>query len=285
MDHVALAFIQSLNRMIEQVGLIVIPFEILLIIGLSRNIFQREIFVNLFCGGCIFSLFTLLDGYRTGWAIDYFTHYSLLVFDASDGWRLALWIIAHVLVGDLCFYIFHRIAHTKYFFMVDHVVHHSSTEFNFVTNLRVSFVSAFYSWTPLIIPVLLGFNPAMLFACFSLANAVPFFCHNQWVKKLGWVEYVFNTPSHHRVHHASNECYIDKNFGGMFIIWDRLFGTYADEQEPVKYGVRGSSPTGNPLKILFHGWLELLLIIWMKLLAISIFKACRATLESRLKQF
>ncbi|RZA00266.1 MAG: sterol desaturase family protein, partial [Moraxellaceae bacterium] len=81
------------------------------------------------------------------------------------------------------------------------------------------------------------------------------------IKKMGWLEYIFNTPSHHRVHHASNLCYINKNFGGMFIIWDRLFGTYAEEIEPVVYGISYIKPSANPLKVLFGSWLTLSRII------------------------
>ena len=81
--------------------------------------------------------------------------------------------------------------------------------------------------------------------------------HNNYVGKLGWLEYIFNTPSHHRVHHGINPQYIDKNFGGMLIIWDRLFGTYAEEIEPVIYGVVGMEPTQNPIKVLLRGWVIL----------------------------
>ncbi|MDZ7923839.1 MAG: sterol desaturase family protein [Marinagarivorans sp.] len=81
--------------------------------------------------------------------------------------------------------------------------------------------------------------------------------HNNYVGKLGWLEYIFNTPSHHRVHHGINPQYIDKNFGGMLIIWDRFFGTYEEEVEPVIYGVVGMEPTRNPIKVLLRGWVIL----------------------------
>lgn len=257
MDEVVLQLVNTTRHMIEVVGTVVIPAQILLLMLIRRRVFQSEIFVNLACGGAIFLLYRIWNlGF--GFHVAHLTH-AYAVLDWRGQVPDAVWFIVHVLVGDLCFYLFHRLAHTRIFFLLDHSVHHSSTELNYTTNLRVSVFSPVYSWWPLLLPVLLGFDPVLLFACFGLANAVPFFLHNEHIKKLGWLEILFNTPSHHRVHHASNPCYIDKNFGGMLIIWDRLFGTYADEVEHVTFGVRHWQPSGNPLKVMFRGWWELAL--------------------------
>lgn len=255
-QEIALPLVSAITHMIEMVGTVVIPLEVLLLVLIRRRIFQREIFVNLVCGGAIFLLFRVWNlGF--GLQVAHFVHLHSSL--SLRTWMPeGCWLVAHVLVGDLCFYVFHRLAHTRIFFLLDHSVHHSSTELNYTTNLRVSIFAPLYSWAPMLVPVFLGFDPVLLFACFALANAVPFFLHNEHIQKLGWLEYIFNTPSHHRVHHASNLCYIDKNFGGMLIIWDRLFGTYADEAEPVTFGVRHWQPSANPLKVLFRGWWELL---------------------------
>lgn len=265
MDEIGLQLVNAAKHMIDVVGTVVIPVQILLLVLIRRQIFQREILVNLACGGAIFLLFRVWNlGF--GFQVAYLAHaYAILDWRAwlleavwPDAiWPYAIWLIVHVLMGDLCFYLFHRLAHTRLFFLLDHSVHHSSTEFNYTTNLRVSIFAPLYSWIPMLVPVLLGFDPVLLFACFGLANAVPFFLHNEHTRKLGWLEKVFNTPSHHRVHHGSNPCYIDKNFGGMLIIWDRLFGTYAEEVEPVTFGVRHWEPSANPLKVMFRGWGEL----------------------------
>lgn len=255
MDAVGLNVIGAINHMIDMVATVVIPFEILLLMVVRRRIFQREVVVNLICAGAIFLCFRVWNlgfGYRVAEVI---SGYSVLHFRESIS--SATWVIAHVLIGDLCFYVFHRLAHTKLFFLLDHSLHHSSTELNFTTNLRISVLAPLYSWTPMLVPIFFGFDPVLLFACFGLANAVPFFLHTEHIKKLGWLEYLFNTPSHHRVHHARNACYIDKNFGGILIIWDRLFGTYAEEVEPVTFGVRDWEPSANPLKVVFRGWWEL----------------------------
>lgn len=255
-EEIALKLVSATKDMIEMVGAVVIPLEILLLVLIRKRVFQPEVLVNLACGGAIFLLYRV---WNLGFGI-HVAHFAYLYSGISlRAWMPdGLWLFAHVLVGDLCFYVFHRLAHTRVFFLLDHSVHHSSTEFNYTTNLRVSIFAPLYSWTPMLVPVFLGFDPVLLFACFGLANAVPFFLHNEHIKKLGWLEIIFNTPSHHRVHHASNLCYIDKNFGGMLIIWDRLFGTYAAEVEPPTFGVRHWQPSANPLKVMFRGWVELL---------------------------
>jgi sterol desaturase/sphingolipid hydroxylase (fatty acid hydroxylase superfamily) len=254
-NEIGLQLVSAIKHTIEMVGTVVIPLEILLLVLVRRRIFQGEVFVNLMCGGAIFLLFRVWNlgfGFQTAQFVHLHSVLNLRAWMPD-----VFWFAVHVLVGDLCFYLFHRLAHTRIFFLLDHSVHHSSTELNYTTNLRVSIIAPLYSWSPMLVPIFFGFDPVLLFACFGLANAVPFFLHNEHIKKLGWLEWIFNTPSHHRVHHASNPCYIDKNFGGMLIIWDRLFGTYADELEPVTFGVRHWEPSANPLKVMFRGWWEL----------------------------
>lgn len=253
---IGLELIRAVNETIDLVATFVIPFEILVLILTRKRFFQREIMINLACALTILIATHTIDyGYKYR-SLDFVHEHALFSFSSNMApLASAALVIVHILVGDLCFYVSHRLRHTKYLFLLEHVVHHSSTELNFVTNLRTSFLVTFYGWLPLVVPLFLGFDPALLLASMALANAVPFFMHHDLIKKMGWLEYVFNTPSHHRVHHGSNPCYINKNFGGLFIIWDRLFGTYAEEVEPVRYGLSFVTPSANPLKVLFGGWL------------------------------
>ncbi len=253
MEQSAFTMVVSTNQMIEWVGTIVIPLEIVFLTIIKRNIFYGDTYVNLICGAASLLYFQVIDGNFPFYCIEFVRQHGPYNIPPS-GWGA----LAHIVVGDLCFYLFHRMAHTKYLFTLEHSVHHSSREFDYSTNLRFSFFAIIYSWTPLIIPALLGFNSAMLLACFFLSNSVPFFFHTRYIGKLGWIETIFNTPSHHRVHHGRNPCYVNKNFGGMLIIWDRLFGTYAEEIEPIEFGVEHITVSRNPLKVIFRGWIDLL---------------------------
>ncbi|MGB5325015.1 MAG: sterol desaturase family protein [Pseudomonadales bacterium] len=164
-------------------------------------------------------------------------------------------------VQDFLYYWFHKASHHIHWFWAAHVVHHSSTRLNFSTAFRQSITypvaGMWLFWTPM---MLLGFDPHTVFAVVALNLAYQFFVHTQTEGKLGWLEKIFNTPSHHRVHHAVNEKYIDRNFGGVLIIWDKLFGTFVQEDpdEPCRYGIRGQIHTNNVLTISFHQWLHML---------------------------
>lgn len=235
--------------MIDNIAWVVIPTEILLLTIFSRRFIFNDAYTNVACAGMIYLSYKV---WGSGFGWNFLAQVQqLAIFHFEFNFFT---VLLHVLVGDLCFYVFHRAAHSRYLFLIDHSVHHSSQYFDYSTNLRISFMAPLYSWFPLIVPSILGFNIPLLFACFGLANSVPFFMHNTRTPKLGWSEYIFNTPSHHRVHHGKNACYINKNFGGMLIIWDRLFGTYAEEVEPVKYGAYGLPSPKNPLVVVSQGW-------------------------------
>lgn len=165
------------------------------------------------------------------------------------------------LLQDFLYYWFHRASHHIRWLWASHVTHHSSRLMNFSTAFRQSLTypisGMWLFWTPLI---LLGFTPALVFAVVALNLAFQFFVHTQAVKKLGVLEWVLNTPSHHRVHHACNPKYINKNFGGVLIIWDRLFGSFVVEQdnEPCRYGITDDFYSENPLQITFYEWRHML---------------------------
>jgi len=161
------------------------------------------------------------------------------------------------LLQDFLYYWFHRASHHIRWLWASHVAHHSSRLMNFSTAFRQSLTypisGMWVFWTPMI---LIGVSPAVVFAVVALNLAFQFFVHTQAVKKLGVLEWIFNTPSHHRVHHACNDKYIDKNFAGVLIIWDRLFGSFIeeDENEPCRYGITDDFSSENPLTITFYEW-------------------------------
>lgn len=184
--------------------------------------------------------------------------YQYRIFDIQIGIKSVL--LAFVL-QDFLYYWFHKASHHIHWMWAAHVVHHSSTRLNFSTAFRQSITyplaGMWLFWMPMII---LGFDPITVFAVVALNLAYQFFVHTQAVGKLGKLELIFNTPSHHRVHHSINTQYIDKNFGGVLIIWDRLFGSFVDEDpnDPCRYGIRGQIHTNNVLTISFHQWKHML---------------------------
>ena len=173
------------------------------------------------------------------------THYALWRMDDS---LVITWIFAFV-AQDFCYYWLHRFGHERQIFWASHVAHHQSEEYNLSTALRQTSMSFLLSWI-FYVPLFLIGMPAMVFVTVASINLIyQFWVHSQHIPKLGWYELFFITPSNHRVHHAQNEIYIDKNYGGIFVIWDRIFGTFQEEQEdePCIYGIRGPIKTFNPL--------------------------------------
>jgi sterol desaturase/sphingolipid hydroxylase (fatty acid hydroxylase superfamily) len=158
-------------------------------------------------------------------------------------------------VSDLIAYGFHRLGHECAAFWAVHSTHHTSEKLNFSTGVRLAFHHPFrfIFW----LPMTFFFSPDMMVIVESISFIYQFFLHTELVGKLGPLEWVFNTPSHHRVHHASNPQYLDKNFAGSLIIWDRLFGTFAEEMEKPVYGTVEKFRSHNPAKILFGGWIKL----------------------------
>lgn len=173
---------------------------------------------------------------------------SPLRLPASSPWTWVLLFFA----DDLAYYVFHRSHHRIRVLWASHVVHHSSQNYNLSTALRQSWtpMTTLPFWLPL---CLLGLPPWMILLQQSISLLYQFFLHTERVDKL-WhpIEWVMNTPSHHRVHHGSNNPYLDRNYGGILIIWDRLFGTFEPEGERVNYGLTKNIGTYNPLRVAFH---------------------------------
>lgn len=171
----------------------------------------------------------------------------------------ALSFIGLMVAQDFCYYWFHRCSHRIRFMWAAHVVHHSSESMNFSTAFRQSLMypvaGMWIFWLPLVI---IGFPPNMVVFVVLLNLGLQFFVHTQSVKTLGPIEWVFNTPSHHRVHHGRNPEYIDKNYAGVLIIWDKVFGTFEREKATVNYGITKPINSFNPIKVTFSEWADLI---------------------------
>lgn len=184
----------------------------------------------------------------------------LALFQMTSSWWM--WITAFVLY-DFFYYWNHRFGHEVNIFWAAHVVHHSSEEYNLTTALRQS-GSAFFSWIFYLPMAIIGFEPVTLITVGSLNLIYQFWVHTRHIPKLGWYERVFVTPSNHRVHHAQNQIYIDRNYGGVFIIWDRLFGSFQEELDSEKpiYGIRKALKSWNPLWANVHVYSQLFKDCW-----------------------
>jgi sterol desaturase/sphingolipid hydroxylase (fatty acid hydroxylase superfamily) len=176
-----------------------------------------------------------------------------LRLDPGDWW---VWVLLFF-GDDLAYYVFHRVSHESRVFWASHVVHHSSQHYNLSTALRQTWVPMTYLpfWLPLL---LLGFEPWMVLLAQSWSLIYQFGLHTERIGKLPRpLEAVLNTPSHHRVHHGANEQYLDRNYGGILVIWDRLFGSFEPEGEQVRYGLTKNLATFNPVRVAFHEYTAL----------------------------
>ena len=182
-----------------------------------------------------------------------YINYSFIQFPSN--W---VTIIGCVILADIAYYWEHRFAHRVGFGWATHAVHHSSPYFNISVAYRFGPMDGFlplFFYLPL---ALLGFNPVIIFFSEKFVQVFQTLLHTEVVRKFPRpIEAVFNTPSHHRVHHGSNPQYIDKNYAGIFIIWDKLFGTFEEEKEKVVYGVTTPINTVNPIKVFFFGYAKL----------------------------
>ncbi|WP_225309542.1 sterol desaturase family protein [Larkinella humicola] len=201
----------------------------------------------------------LLDTFTVGafyFVYDYI-HKHYAIFDLKPG---ILGWVALFLATDLVWYWYHRLAHEINLFWSAHVVHHQSEDFNYTTSARITVFQALIRtgfWT--ILP-LIGFPAGMISTMLILHGLYPFFIHTRTIGKLGWLEYILVTPSHHRVHHASNPEYLDKNYGDVLIIWDKLFGTFVEEKEDANelvYGLTKPLESHSFLWQQFHFMMEL----------------------------
>ena len=163
------------------------------------------------------------------------------------GWSLAL----AILIADLTYYWEHRIAHEVRLLWTQHAVHHSSRDYNIITGARFGPLEGVWSLIAHLPMVALGFPPELVFAGIIIVLAYQTWLHTELIGKLGPLERVLNTPSHHRVHHGADDKYLDKNYGGITIIWDRIFGTFQVEEERPRYGLKRDFNSMNPIAVWF----------------------------------
>jgi alkylglycerol monooxygenase len=216
-----------------------------------------EQMVGLFLKGLLFLGYLGTYAFATGSGINMVAVDS---YSAGGKWVAA---IALFLGVDCAYYWFHRIAHEFNAPWAGHVVHHSSEDYNLAVALRQGTFQGFFSWVFYLPLALVGFPPAWFAAMSSFDTLYQFWIHTRLIGKLGPLEWVLNTPSHHRVHHARNPKYLDKNYAGTLIIWDRMFGTFQLEEEEPVYGLVKPLNSWNPLWANLHVWNDLFRDAWL----------------------
>jgi sterol desaturase/sphingolipid hydroxylase (fatty acid hydroxylase superfamily) len=205
----------------------------------------RRIIVSVVGVGAIAAVFSLAWDYRV----------ATVPMDRWWSWVLLF------LGEEFCYYWMHRADHRIRWLWATHAVHHSSNQFVLANAYRLGWTAqisgALMFMTPL---VLVGFSPTMVLSALGANLLYQFWIHTELIGRLGPLEWVLNTPRHHKVHHARNDAYLDRNFGGVLIVFDRLFGTFAEERAdlPCRYGLVQPLTTNNPVRIAFHGWRQLL---------------------------
>lgn len=248
---------------------IVVPFFITLIVGeyliarhknlLGKIYNRRDSLANL--GILIIRLIVnaVIAGGVLAWIFQAVYKYNLHLVDHLNGFLY--WAI--LIIGeDFCYYWFHRYSHEIRWGWASHVVHHSSNYLNYTTAVRESITyvlsGVFIFWLPL---VFMGYRPVDVLIAIGIGLVYQFYLHTTLIGKLGFVmETIFNTPSHHRVHHARNPQYINKNYAAIFILWDRWFGSFEEEKEGPDYGLVHPVYSYNPFYPLFQGWYEMFVL-------------------------
>jgi len=193
--------------------------------------------------------------------------YEYRIFDFQLRWDNAIWLLPLAfLLDDFSYYWFHRTAHRIRWFWAAHVIHHSSRHYNLSTALRQTwtgfFALSFIFRMPLFF---LGFPPALIFLLAGINLVYQYWIHTEAVGRMpAWFEAIMNTPSHHRVHHATNPRYLDRNYAGVFIIWDKMFGTFEEEtdEEKIEYGIIKNLDSYNILWAAFHEWIGIAKDLW-----------------------
>ncbi|WP_299208587.1 sterol desaturase family protein [uncultured Tateyamaria sp.] len=182
----------------------------------------------------------------------YIIYYILA--EIAQPWQIPLtwWgIVLAVIAADLTYYWEHRIAHEVRLLWTQHAVHHSSRDYNIITGIRFGPLEGVWSLIAHIPLVFLGFSPEMIFFGIIVVLAYQTWIHTEVIGKLGWFDKVMNSPANHRVHHGCDDKYIDKNYGGITVIWDQLFGTYQAEEETPRYGLKRDFDSRNPIRVWF----------------------------------
>ena len=216
----------------------------------------KDTFTNVYLTILNFSLELLIRVVCLGF-LAFFFQYNFFAIE-----NVYLYWFSLLILQDITFYFEHRIDHYSRFFWAVHVTHHSSEQYNLTTGFRSSVFQPLYRFVYFIPLALMGFKPLDIMFVYSATQIYGILIHTQYIKKLGFLEYILATPSHHRVHHASNTIFLDKNMGMVFIFWDKLFGTFASEDdlkdEQIKYGLTTNiARPHHPVDIVFHEWVSI----------------------------
>lgn len=238
------------------VYIIIICVEILLsnaraTSGYSRKDTFQNIYLMLLNGGLDFALRAVYVGIILSFFYDH-----RITGIIENPW---IYWISLLIFEDFMYYWLHRVDHHVRLFWATHVTHHSSTKFNFTVGFRSSVMEPLYRFVYFIPLALCGFQPIDIAFIYSVTQTWGILVHTEKINKLGWLEYILVTPSHHRVHHGSNPKYLDKNLGMLLIIWDKLFGTFQPElpaaaYQPIKFGLTKPIEKETPITIVFHEW-------------------------------
>jgi sterol desaturase/sphingolipid hydroxylase (fatty acid hydroxylase superfamily) len=227
-------------------NLALIILEITLDLFTSKERRWKDSFANI----SIFILGQLLEKTAFGaiGVICLMPFHWLSPFDISiNAWT---WVLA-LLAADFTYYWMHRIEHEHRILWANHSVHHSSEDYNLTVSMRLSIIESAIEWIFLVPMILIGFAPFQAVVALIFVAQYQTWIHTERIVKLGWLDEIFNTPSVHRVHHGSNQKYLDKNYGGVLIIWDKMFGTFQREEEKVVYGLTKNIHSNNPITINF----------------------------------
>lgn len=190
----------------------------------------------------------------TFYKLYYWVYNQYALFTIPANWMV--WI-ALILATDFVWYWYHRLGHEVNIFWAAHIVHHHSEEFNFTAAARITTIQAVVRTGFWCILPLLGFHPTMVITMLLVHGSYSFFTHTQIIGRIKWLEYIFITPSLHGLHHASNDKYLDKNYGDMFVFWDKMFGTFQVEEEQPKYGLTHPLKSFSFLWMHFHYYFEI----------------------------
>jgi sterol desaturase/sphingolipid hydroxylase (fatty acid hydroxylase superfamily) len=235
------------------------PVYALLIIGeilfshfANRKVYEvKDTMINFMCTGLNLGLDVVMRGVTLGVLIFFYQFAPARIENVYLYWFLLF------LGQDFLYYLLHVTDHYTRLFWAVHVTHHSSEKFNFTVAIRSSVFQPLYRFIYYIPLALVGFEPLDIVFMYALCQTYGFFVHTETVGKLGFLEWFLVTPSHHRVHHASNTLYLDKNMGMVLIIWDRLFGTFQEETEKPIYGTTTKLAAQTPKEVIFREWIKL----------------------------
>jgi len=218
----------------------------------SKKVYTfRGVMENIYLSATNMALDILIRGVAL-WVLSTAFQFSIIHWSGGVVYWFAL------LMGeDFIYYWLHRVDHRCRLFWAVHVTHHSSVEFNLTTGFRSSVFQPLYRFLYFIPLALFGFQPMDIFLMYSMTQLYGLLIHTQLIRKLGFIEWFMVTPSHHRVHHGSNANYLDKNYGMVFIIWDRLFGTFTPETEDIKYGLNKPHKASDAVSLITHEWKQL----------------------------